>query len=69
MPAFARHCAQEDVPVGPGPFLSGCGGTIAGSYVTIRQVGRERYLTIPEVEEEDEADEDAKRHHPDDCDA
>ena len=47
--AFARRCAQEDVPVGPGPFLSGCGGTIAGSYVTLRQVGVQRYLTIPEL--------------------
>ena len=37
------------VPAGPGPFSVVCGGAV-GAYVTLRLVGRVRYLTIAELE-------------------
>ena len=44
--------APMSVPVGAGPFLINCGGTTAGSYVTLRLAGPQpggRYLSIAEL--------------------
>ena len=47
--ASAYRCAEMVVPTGAGPFMAPCYSVSTRAYVTVRQVGAARYLTIAEV--------------------
>ena len=48
-PAPAYLCGTLDAPPTPGPFFISCPRVVYGGYVTLRQTGSERYLTISEL--------------------